>query len=131
MDLRLVDYLQSIGASPDSLAGWSIKVAQRSGLDVAFVCTLGTEIHFVSLVGPRAMSRKNIAQFMAPLIAEYGYATTRVSIDETNHKLREHLGFVESWSDNQYRYFICTELPYTRSDMKHTEHKEAPCQSPL
>lgn len=128
MDSRLVDYLHSIGASPDSLDGWSIKVAQRGGVDCAFVCTLGPEIHFVSLVGPRAMSRKNITQFMAPIIAEYGYATTRVSIAETDHKLREHLGFVESWSDNNYRYFICTELPYKRNDMKHTE-QGAPCQS--
>lgn len=131
MDQRLIDYLQSIGASPDALAGWSIKVAQRSGVDVAFVATLGPEIHFVSLVGPRAMSRKNIAQFLGAVIAEHGYATTRTSLAEADHKLREHLGFMPMWQDQNYKYWLCAEMPYQRTDMKHTEHKEAPCQSPL
>lgn len=128
MDQRVIDYLQSIGAKPDALDGWSVAIAQRGGIDVAIVITSGPEIHFVSLVGPRAMSRKNIAEHMKPLFDRYGFVTTRTALSEKDHKLREHLGFEPVWCDESCQYWFCAEPPYQRNTMKHTK-QGASCQS--
>lgn len=114
MDARLEQYLAELGASPDSLNDWKIHTAQRAGVDVAFVITRGPEIHMVSLVGQRAMSRRNIAQFLNPIIDEHGYATTRVALDETDHRLRLALGFSQTWSDDHYTYWVLLKRPYDR-----------------
>lgn len=114
MDPRLVAYLASLGASPDALDGWTVRTAQRAGADVAFVITRGTEIHMVSLVGPRAMSRRNILEHLAPILEEHGYATTRVPASETDHRLRLALGFTMTWQDQDYTYWALTSSPYKK-----------------
>lgn len=121
MDQRLVDYLASLGADPSCLDGWTIRTAQRAGVDVAFVITFGPEIHFVSLVGARAMSRRNIAEHLGAVIGEHGYATTRVPLLETDHRLRHALGFTQTWADEHYTYWTLTEAPYQKGPR--------PCQS--
>ena len=125
MDSRLVDYLASLGATPDVLEGWTVHTAQRAGADVAFVITRGCEIHMLSLVGPRAMSRRNIVQYLCPIIEEYGYASTRVPLAETDHKLRHALGFVQTWADHQFSYWMCTSCPYQHQQPEGTD----PCLS--
>jgi hypothetical protein len=114
MDPRLVDYLASIGAPADSLEGWTVCVAQRAGVDVAFVITRGPEIHMLSIAERRAMSRRNIAQFVAPLLDKFGYCTTRVPLSETDHRLREALGFSRTWSDDHFSYWVLMRLPYQK-----------------
>jgi hypothetical protein len=114
MDARLIDYLASLGASPDALDGWTVRTAQRAGQDVAFVITRGTEIHMLSLVGPRAMSRRNILEHLVPILEEHGYATTRVPASETDHRLRLALGFVQTWQDQDYTYWALTTRPYQK-----------------
>src|SRR5690242_2114695 len=104
MDARLIDYLATIGASPESLNGWEIRTAQRAGFDCAFVITRHAEIHFVSIVGRRAMSRRNILEFVQPLLDRYGYVMTRVPLTETDHKLRHALGFMPTWRDDDFQY---------------------------
>lgn len=121
MDKRLVDYLASLGADPSCLDGWTIRTAQRAGQDCAFVATNGPEIHFVSIVGQRSMSRRNIAEFVQPLLDTYGYATTRVPLLETDHRLRHALGFTQTWADEHYTYWTLTEAPYQKGPR--------PCQS--
>lgn len=121
MDERLVDYLTALGATPAALDGWAVHVAQRAGVDVGFVVTRGPEIHMLSLVGPRAMSRRNIVEHLAPIVAAYGYATTRVPAAETDHRLRLTLGFVQTWADANYTYWALTALPYQKGS--------PPCQS--
>lgn len=121
MDARLVDYLASLGATPDALKGWAVRTAQRAGVDVAFVITSGPEIHMLSIVGQRAMSRRNIMQFLGPILEEHGYATTRVPINETDHRLRLALGFAQTWADNNYTYWALTALPFQKGI--------PPCQS--
>lgn len=114
MNRRLVDYLASLGATPDALEGWTISTAQRAGVDVAFVITRGPEIHMLSLVGPRAMTRRNIAEFLHPIVDEHGYATTRVPLADTDHRLRLALGFTQTWADDSYTYWALTSRPYQR-----------------
>lgn len=114
MDKRLADYLASLGADASALDGWTIRTAQRAGVDCAFVITKGPEIHFVSLVGPRAMSRRNIAEHLGAVLREHGYATTRVALLETDHRLRHALGFTQTWADETYTYWTLTEAPYQK-----------------
>lgn len=120
MDQRLVDYLASLGASPEALDGWTVRVVQRAGVDVAFAITRGSEIHMLSLVGPRALSRRNILEHLAPILEEHGYVTTRVAAAETDHRLRLALGFALTWQDQDYTYWALTTRPY---------QKGTPCQS--
>lgn len=114
MDARLVRYLESIGTKPDALDGWSIQTAQRAGEDVAFVITRGPEIHMLSIAERRAMSRRNILRFVQPLLDVYGYAATRVPLSETDHRLRDALGFVHTWSDENFSYWVLTASPYQK-----------------
>jgi hypothetical protein len=114
MDQRLIDYLAGLGAMPDALDGWAIKTAQRAGVDVAFVITRGPEIHMLSIAERRAMSRRNIAEFVAPLLDRFGYCTTRVPLAETDHRLRIALGFTHTWSDDHFSYWVLTRLPYQK-----------------
>lgn len=97
-----------------NLAGWDVSIAQRNGKDVAIVIVKNCEIHFVSLDERKAMSRKNTLEFITPIFEKYGYVTTRVPSHTTDHRLREHLGFTETWRDDNYIYFVLTELPFTK-----------------
>lgn len=77
--------------------------------------TRGAEIHILPLAEKKAMSRRNILEALEPIFNEYGYATTRVPIGTKDHKLREHLGFKETWRDERFIYFTATQLPYQRN----------------
>lgn len=125
MDPRLVDYLASLGASPDALDGWQVHAAQRAGVDVGFVIIRGPEFHILSTAPGRAMTRKNILAFVKPVFEEHGYITTRVPLAETDHRLRQALGFTRSWDDEQYSYWAMTALPYER----HKPEGTPSCQS--
>lgn len=114
MDPRVVAYMKSIDADPASLDGWVVSEAFRDGEPVGFVAVNGTEIHILPTAERRAMTRRNILQFLEPIFAAHGYATTRVPIDTTDHRLREHLGFRETWRDERFIYFAATKLPYQR-----------------
>ena len=114
MDKRLSEYLHAIGADESTLDGWTVSEAFRGGESVGFVMVNGTEIHVLPLAEKKAMSRRNILEFLEPIFAEHGYATTRVPITVTDHRLRDKLGFRETWRDEQFIYFAATELPFKR-----------------
>lgn len=111
---RLLQYLHSIGCGESSLDGWAVSIAQRAGVDAVIVATRGPEIHVLPLTQGNALSRRNIAEFVNPLIDEYGYASTRVPIAEEEHRLRVKLGFVMTWEDEQFTYWTVTEHPFKR-----------------
>jgi hypothetical protein len=113
MDPRLVRYLETLGVGPDALDGWTVKIAQRDGKDCGFVLVKGPEIHMHAF-DDGAMSRRNILEHMAPILAEYGYCTTRVPIAETDHKLRRALDFEMTWQDASFTYWATTKLPFQR-----------------
>lgn len=108
--------LERLGLQEASLNGWKAEVAQRAGEDVGLVLTKGCEIHFVIFdpLAHRAMSRKNTLKFLKPVFEEFGYVTTRVPIAETDHTLRERLGFTFAWQDERFTYWTLTELPFQR-----------------
>lgn len=101
-------------AAPAHFEGWNVVTARRGDEDVAHVYTRGPEIHIETLVAGRALTRRNIIEHLAPLVEEFGYATTRVPIAETDHKLREKLGFLQTWQDDKFTYWAMTELPYQK-----------------
>jgi hypothetical protein len=113
MDPRLARYLESIGVGPDALDGWSISIAQRDGVDCGFVLTKGPEIHMQAF-SDGVMSRKNVLEHVAPLLAEFGYCTTRTPLSETDHKLRKVLGFIPTWADSNFQYWAMTAMPFQR-----------------
>lgn len=92
-----------------------MQVAQRDGKDVAVVITKGTEIHFVSLHDKHAMTRKNTLEHLAPIYAEWSFVTTKVPITETDHRLREILGFKYQWHDANFSYWTLFALPFQKA----------------
>jgi len=118
VDEILERYLETLdidlNGAKANLHGWDVKIATRTGEDVAICISKGPEFHFVPLVVGKAMSRKNIIEALEPIMNEYGYVTTRVPVCEENHKLRLKLGFVKSWEDNDFSYWALTELPYQK-----------------
>lgn len=123
MDARLVAYLASLGTDTTVLDGWTVHTAQRDGEDVGFVFTNGPEIHILPIIERRAISRRNIIEFMQPLLDQFGYVTTRVPLAETEHRLRTALGFELTWQDHACTYWALTRLRYVR-----TQKGETPCQ---
>jgi hypothetical protein len=113
---RVSEYLYGLGIPHEGLRDWTLEVAQHRGEDVAIIATKGCEIHFVALdeAAHRTVTRKNLRRFLAPLIERYGYATTRVPVAVTDHRLREKLGFVELWRDETFAYFVVADMPYSR-----------------
>lgn len=122
VDEILERYLETLdidlNGAKANLHGWDVKIAQRAGVDVAICVSKGPELHFVTLVDGKAMSRKNIIEALEPIYSKYGYVTTRVPICEENHRLRLKLGFVKSWEDNDFTYWALTELPYQKGKNK-------------
>lgn len=112
------EYLHSLGiandVSNDIMASWEISTAKRCGEDSVLVAKKGPEIHILPLKAKYSISRANVISEIAPMIEKFGYATTKVPIAESDHKLREKLGFVKTWQDENYTYWAITELPYQR-----------------
>lgn len=115
MHPAVTNLCDELGISEAAFDGWQCTVAQRAGVDVAVVLSKGTELHMASLTDKKAISRKNVRDFVLPILLEYGFVTTRVPIAETDHKLRERLGFLKTWSDDHYSYFCMTEPPYEKA----------------
>lgn len=107
--------LADLGLPKEALDGWTCHVAQKAGVDVAMVIVRGPEIHFASLTDSPAISRKNVREFMAPVIEEFGYCTTRVPIEITDHKLRRMLGFTQTWADENYTFWYADTLPFNKA----------------
>lgn len=108
-----VDYLRAIGVDP---TGWDVRYAKRAGVVVGLVMTKGCEVHIHSMRPREALSRKNIRDFLGPLLERHGYVTTRVPRNVIDHRLREHLGFVQTWADDRFTYWALTELPYSKRE---------------
>lgn len=97
---------------------WDIHAIEEDGELLAAVMRNGTEVHLA--VAPehqrRKFSRRRAQQFVAPLLDEYGFLTTRVLHDRTQEKLFvQRLGFKPTWSDHQFKYYLLGRLPFARS----------------
>lgn len=93
------------------------KVAYRKK---ALILVKGPEIHLYVQKGHRgvAISRRACADVLGPLIATYGYATTRLfmSAEPWQVEFVTRLGFKPTWSDGVCQYYILTSLPFIKKD---------------
>ncbi len=85
-----------------SMREWEIRESIRDGERVAVLAFNGPEFHFASF-GKRSFTRRDIKdEVLAPLIARYGYATTRTPIADTRQqRFNERFGFVRTGEDGQ------------------------------
>jgi len=97
---------------------WEIHAIEEDGELLAAVMRNGTEVHLA--VAPqhqrRKFSRRRAQQFVAPLLDEYGFLTTRVLRDRTQEqRFVQRLGFKPTWRDDQFSYYLLGRLPFARS----------------
>lgn len=77
----------------------------------------GTEIHFA--IAPahrrRLIRKENTRAFLAPLIERRGFLTTRLKVEHAaERRFVERIGFVPTWSDGQFQYYLLDRLPFER-----------------
>ena len=72
----------------------------------------GTEFHFVS--GEHfKFNRKNLRESIRPHLDTAGFLTTRLQHgDSENERFNKLFGFKKTWADENFQYFILTELPF-------------------
>jgi hypothetical protein len=74
----------------------------------------GSEVH-VDLHYPGVVSRRSVREALAPVLEEFGFATTRTEHwDARSRRFVEAIGFEPSWSDDAYQYFILTKKPFSK-----------------
>jgi hypothetical protein len=99
--------------------GWTTHpMFDRAGNEVAFVAQKGPEIHFQVRDGykHRAMQRNRIRAFAQERMEPWGYLTTRVPHGrDEDHTFVMRCGFLPTWWDEHYTYFMMNELPFERA----------------
>lgn len=77
----------------------------------------GPEIHIT--IAPewrgRALSRRRVRDFLAPLMARHGYLATRIRREGAEAQaFVTRLGFKRTWEDPMFFYYELTQLPFER-----------------
>ena len=112
---QLSDMLLDLGLPNEVMDGWECRVAQVNGVDSVIFLKKNCEVHMASLTDRKAISRKNVREFVAPIVAEFGYASTRFPLAAIDKKLMRALGFVHSYNDDKYSYWVTTETPFSKA----------------
>lgn len=77
-----------------SLDGWTIDPVSVDGKVAFLTLRKGPRFHFQSLGTRHRITRKMIREFLAPIIAEHGYALTNTpKDDERQRRFNELFGF--------------------------------------
>lgn len=99
------------------LHNWDVIPGYVDGELVASIIHCGTEVHFAISKSARGktISRRRTREFLKPLFDEKGFLTTRLLHRHKGpQRFIERIGFVKTWSDDEYNYFMLTELPFER-----------------
>ena len=96
---------------------WSEVFHTKNDVAVARLMHAGSEVHFE--VHPehrhRVIYRGVTREFLRPLFEQYGFLTTKVPLlDSVNKRFVQRIGFVSTWSDMDYDYFMLTALPFEK-----------------
>jgi hypothetical protein len=111
---------ESWAGLPDgSLAntGWVAHGVYRDGELAGIGALQGTEIHFATNPAwrGRLMSRRAVRRFLAPLLEQHSYLTTRVPHgDSVAPRFIERLGFAQTWRDSGHTYYMLTAVPFSK-----------------
>lgn len=97
---------------------WEVHAIEEDGDLLAAVMRNGTEVHLA--VAPqhqrRKFTRARAQRFVAPLLEEHGFLTTRVLHGKLTEQLFvQRLGFKPTWADSQFQYYLLGHLPFARS----------------
>lgn len=97
---------------------WEIHAIEENGELLAAVMRNGTEVHLA--VAPehqrRKFTRARAQRFVAPLLEQYGFLTTRVRHGRPIEQLFvQRLGFKPTWNDSRFQYYLLGALPFARS----------------
>lgn len=109
------DGVISFESAAKMVEGWEAVpyVVDRSLAGAAML--MGTEIH--AAVRPewrrKALTRKRLRAFLAPLLERQGYLTTRVEVGLDDSFVRR-MGFNPTWSDGQFQFYMMTALPFDK-----------------
>ncbi len=77
-----------------NLDSWDIVTNYVDGIPTFITIAKGPDFHFESLGTGRRMTRKMIVDFLAPIIAKYGYAATKTPHEDVRqHRFNKALGF--------------------------------------
>lgn len=92
--------------------GWVITRVLVDGEHRGTLARLGNEVHFEVLKSP-CITRRTVKETLGPLLQEHDFLTTKtLIIDTVSQRFVERLGFKIQWSDDRYRYYMLTELPF-------------------
>lgn len=77
-----------------NIEGWIVDVVEIDGVPSFITTVKGPDFHFDTLDTGRQITRKMIADFLAPIIAQHGYAATKTPHEDVRqHRFNRILGF--------------------------------------
>ena len=113
----MIDKYVEWSGSTAGLSGWTAVPHYERGELAAVAVMRGTEIHFAvnpawrRRLFPRSLARK----FLAPLIDERGFLTTR-SVDPSFTRFLARIGFVPTWTEGIIQHYMLTGIPFAQGE---------------
>ena len=96
------------------MSAWEFKPYVQDGQVRAIAALSGFEIHFA--IAPefrhRVIARHRTREFLAPLLEDKGFLTTRTEPDEGRHKFLTRIGFERTWNDGALDHYMLAALPW-------------------
>ena len=87
-------------------SGWDIREHKIDGIVVGAALTKESEFHFVTFGNQWALTRRDIRNYLLPILGKYGYVTTKTPIEDVRqHRFNKILGFVANGEDEFYTHY--------------------------
>lgn len=105
------------GSVSEVLASWSFVSLIEHGELAGIAMLKGTEIHFAAAPAwrGRVITRRRARAFLKPLMAQYGFLTTRsLATDHDSAVFLLRLGFVKTWTELRIHHWMLTALPFSK-----------------
>jgi hypothetical protein len=116
--------------TPETIQGLSAWVMHPYYIDgqlCAVAAMTGSEIHFAAHPDwrGRLITRRRAREFLAPMLEDHGFLTTRVAPPNCqHHAFLTRLGFERTWGNGITDHYMLSELPFSQRT------KPCPCFSP-
>lgn len=101
----------------EDYAGWDLAPLMVAGQHIGTLLVKGMEVHFGLLPGetPKACVRRPVREMLAPAFSRFDMLTTRVPHGmQAEKRFVQRVGFQPSWRDDNFEYFVLSELPWER-----------------
>ncbi len=98
-----------------TLDGWELNEVAVDGKLAFVTARKGARFHFTTFGTGARISLRMIRNFLAPILAEHGYAETRTPKDDVRQqRFNRKLGFAEVGEDEFHKIFRITSTDRTR-----------------